>query len=238
MKKLIIWLVTRYNKKAKPENQLRVAKVIDINNEWKAALEKVSSRIEKEKLEVTNISKLWMAQKQSKRKPEIIHRVDRSFVDWVIKEYNKGAIPAFAKLQLRPIEIKSEYIEHLVTEFNMQGYNSEYRIDLITKDNLKTAPEWLIKRYNDVYIDDPVEILFKPIIFSAKTTSIIDTTSYRTESAKIFLRNMIDEKKYDLRQELIRQLYKSSFIHEDVEIQEQKIIIKLQIKAFSYGKES
>ena len=80
--------------------------------------------------------------------------------------------------------------------------------------------------------------VIKPATFSAKQTSKIDTTLYNSDKEKEFLQNMIDEKKYDLRQELIMQLHKSSFIHEDVEIQEQKIIIKLQIKAFSYGKES
>ena len=95
---------------------------------------------------------------------------------------------------------------------------------------------WLIARYNKRGKSvSQIEVL-TPVIFSAKQTSKIDTTLYESDKDKEFLQNIINEKKYDLRQELITQLYKSSFIHEDVEIQEQKIIIKLQIKAFSYEK--
>lgn len=93
---------------------------------------------------------------------------------------------------------------------------------------------WLVARYNKkAKPQDQIEVV-KPVVFATSTTSKIDTTLYKNDKEKEFLQNIINEKKYDLREQLMNQLNKSSFIHETVEIKEQEIFIKLQIKAFSY----
>ena len=93
---------------------------------------------------------------------------------------------------------------------------------------------WLVSRYNKKATpEDQIEVV-TPDTFSAKITTRITASHFKTEFEKQFLQNMINEKKYDLREQLINQLNKSSFIKEEVEIKEKTISIKLQIKAFSY----
>lgn len=232
MKKLIIWLVSRYNKKAKPEDQLRVDKDCIIVKEKLNAVRENQNHVknvtDREKLDVTTISRSWM--ELAKDNPELRYVIDRSFVDWVIKEFNKG-LRRQKGLELRPTEIKAEYIKHLVAEFNLQGYNARCRIDIVDEDNLKESPVWLIERYNEVFPENLIEVR-SPVVFAVSITSQIVASAYKTKSDKTFLQNIINEKKYDLRQQLINQLNKSSFIKEEVEIREKEISIKLQIKAF------
>lgn len=93
---------------------------------------------------------------------------------------------------------------------------------------------WLVSRYNKkAKPEDQIEVV-TPDTFSAIITTRIIASQFKTDFEKQFLQNMINEKKYDLREQLINQLNKSSFIHEEVEIREKEIFIKLQVKAFNY----